>query len=96
MVKLTPRIIPTSICNNKVLDISTPANIEKMLPSIPAKLQKEVNWISKYFRNTKPVNTMPNKSYTQASKQSYAQASKQANNTSEVIKIKKTFPALNT
>ena len=39
---------------------------------------------------------MLNKLYTQASKQSYAQASKQANNILEVIKIKDTFPTLNT
>ena len=38
---------------------------------------------------------MLNKSYAQALKQSYAQASKQVNNTLEVIKIKKTFSALN-
>jgi len=86
MAKLTPRIIPTSTHNNKVLDIFIPASIEKMLPPILAKSQKE---------NTKPVNTMPNKSYVQALKQSYAQASKQVNNTSEVIKIKKTFSVLN-
>jgi len=94
--KLTPRIIPTPTHNNKALDTSTPASIEKMLPSILAKSQKEVNRISKYFRNTKPVNTTPNKSYTLALKQSYTQASKQANNTLEVIKIKETFPTLNT
>jgi len=35
--KLTPRIIPTPICNNKVLDISTLASIKKMPPSILAK-----------------------------------------------------------
>ncbi|KAL9715383.1 hypothetical protein Ac2012v2_8349 [Leucoagaricus gongylophorus] len=95
VAKLTPRIIPTPTCNNKVSDISTPASIEKLLPPVPAKSQKEVNWISKYFRNTKPVNTTPNKSYAQASKQSYTQVSKQVNNTSEVIKIKETFPTLN-
>ena len=33
--------------------------------------------------------------YAQASKQSYVQASKQTNNTTEVIKIKNTFPTLN-
>ena len=86
MAKLTPRIIPTPTHNNKALDIFIPASIEKMLPPILAKSQKE---------NTKPVNIMPNKSYVQALKQSYAQASKQVNNTSEVIKIKKTFPVLN-
>jgi len=32
----------------------------------------------------------------QASKQSYIQVSKQTNNTTKVIKIKDTFPALNT
>ena len=69
--KLTPRIIPTPIHNNKVSDISTLASIEKMLSLIPAKSQKEVNQIFKYFRNTKPVNTMSNKFYAQVSKQSY-------------------------
>ena len=69
--KLTLRIIPTPIHNNKVSDISTLASIEKILFLIPAKSQKEVNQIFKYFRNTKPVNTMPNKFYAQVSKQSY-------------------------
>ena len=73
------------------------ASIEKILPPIPAKLQKEVNQISKYFKNIKPINRSnpPNKLYVQASKQSYVQASKQMNNTTKVIKIKDTFPALN-
>ena len=35
--KLTPRIIPTPTHNNKALDISIPASIKKMPPSIPAK-----------------------------------------------------------
>jgi len=73
------------------------ASIEKILPLIPAKSQKEVNQISKYFKNIKSVNgsNPPNKSYVQASKQSYVQASKQINNTTKVIKIKDTFSALN-
>ena len=97
MDKLTPRIIPLSNCNNKTVDKPILANIEKIPPPIPAKSQKEVNQISKYFKNIKPVNESnpPNKSYAQASKQSYAQASKQMNNTTKVIKIKDTFPALN-
>ena len=76
---------------------SIPANIEKIPPSTLAKSQKEVNQISKYFKNIKPINRSnpSNKSYIQASKQSYAQVSKQTNNTTEVIKIKDTFPALN-
>jgi len=95
--KLTLRIIPLSNCNNKIVDKPILANIEKIPLPIPAKSQKEVNQISKYFKNIKPVNESnpPNKSYAQASKQSYAQASKQMNNTTKVIKIKDTFPALN-
>ena len=67
-----------------------------MLPLIPAKSQKEVNWISKYFKNNKPDDG-PNTSklYVQASKESSAQISKLANNTSEIIKIKNIFSALN-
>ena len=95
MAKLTPRIIPASNCNNKALNKATLVSIKKLPPPILAKLQKEINQTSKYFRHTKPVNTTSNKSYAQASKQSYAQASKKANNTLEVIKIKDTFPALN-
>jgi len=83
--------------NNKTADKPIPASIEKNLPLIPAKLQKEVNQISKYFKNIKPINgsNPPNKLYVQASKQSYVQASKQTNNTTKVIKIKNTFPTLN-
>ena len=35
--KLTPRIIPPANHNNKIADKSIPANIEKILPPIPAK-----------------------------------------------------------
>jgi len=89
--KLTPKIIPTSSYSNKASDKTTPASIKKMLPSILAKLQKEIIQIFKFFKNikpVKPVNIMSTKSYVQASKQSYT------NNTSEVIKIKDTFPTL--
>jgi len=41
--KLTPRIILLSNCNNKTVDKPIPASIEKILPLIPAKLQKKVN-----------------------------------------------------
>ena len=41
--KLTPRVIPPTNRNNKPIDKSTPATINKMLSPIPAKLQKEVN-----------------------------------------------------
>jgi len=96
--KLTPRIFLLSNRNNKTVDKLILANIEKILLLILTKSQKEVNQISKYFKNIKPVNRSnpPNKLYIQASKQSYVQASKQMNNTTEVIKIKDTFPTLNT
>jgi len=41
--KLTPKIIPLTNHNNKSVDKPTLASINKMPPSIPAKLQKEVN-----------------------------------------------------
>ena len=68
-----------------------------MLPPIPAKSQKEINLISKYFKNNKPINGPNNtsKSYMQASKKFNVKTSKLANNTMEVIKIKNTFPILN-
>ena len=92
--KLASRIIPPSNCNNKSMDKPILASIDKMPLPIPAKLQKKVNWISKYFKNIKPVDGPNNASklYAQASKQFYVQASKLANNTTKVIKIKDTFP----
>ena len=62
---------------------------------LPAKTKKEVNIISKYFypkklsvENTvKGNNVNPGKSYAQASKLSVS--------TSDMLKIKKTFPSLN-
>ena len=53
--KLASRIIPPSNCNNKSMDKPILASIDKMPLPIPAKLQKKVNWISKYFKNIKPV-----------------------------------------
>jgi len=88
--KLTPKIIPPTNHNNKSVDKPTSASINKMLPPIPAKSQKEVNQISKYFKNNKTVDDSNNtsKSYVQASKQSNAQTSRSTNNTLKVIKIK--------
>jgi len=88
LAKLTPRIIPTPSHSNKASDKTTLASIKKMPPPIPAKLQKEVIQISKFFKNTKPINIISTKSYTQALKQSYM------NNILEVIKIKDTFTIL--
>jgi len=49
---------------------STLASIERIPPLIPAKSQKEVNIISKYFKNKQPEMQTPgnNKTYAQASK----------------------------
>jgi len=65
---------------------STPASIERIPPLIPAKSQKEVNIISKYFKNKQPEVQTPRKT------KSYAQVSKQTTSTSDVIKIKEIFP----
>jgi len=50
--------------------VATTASIEKIPPPIPAKSQKEVNLISKFFKSNKlaNVNTQPPKSYSQPSK----------------------------
>jgi len=87
--KFTPKIQPTTN-KNKIIDKPTPVNIERIPPSIPTKSQKEVNQISKYFKNIKPANN------TKQPQKSYAQASKQNISTSEVIKIKEAFPTIGT
>jgi len=63
-------------------------HIERISPYIPAKSQREVNAISKYFKNNKhDVNSkQPPKSYAQASKQNIS--------ISEIIKIKEVYPPL--
>jgi len=79
--------------NNNNKDITKPASIsiEKIPPlfPLPAKSKSEVNTISKYFKeiNTKSNPAKPTKSY--------AQASKQPTSTSDMLKIKEFFPALN-
>jgi len=79
--------------NNNKKDIAKPApiSIEKalFLLLLLAKSKSEVNMISKYFKeiNTKSNLAKPTKLYTQASKQPIS--------TSNVLKIKESFPALN-
>jgi len=65
------------------------------LPPLPAKSKKEINVLSKYFQPKKT--SVKNKSQTSNDKpgKSYTQASKPSVNTSEVLKIKETFPSLN-
>ena len=95
--KFTPRI-PTSNRNNKKeLHKSVLVTINKTppLPPLPAKTKKEINTILKYFHSKKNTVESNNQSFKPSSGKSYAQASKPSANTSEVLKIKETFPSLN-
>ena len=95
--KFTLRTFPQNNGNKKDIVKSVPVLINKVPPPSPllAKTKKEVNIISKYFypkklsvENTvKGNNVNPGKSYAQASKLSVS--------TSDMLKIKKTFPSLN-
>jgi len=55
VAKFTLKIQPTTN-KNKIINKLTPANIERISPPIPAKSQKDVNQISKYFKNIKLAN----------------------------------------
>ena len=87
LVKFTPKVPASSNRNNKSINKPILVSIKKIPPLISTKLQ-EVNQIFKYFKNIKLVNI------SKQSPKSYIQVSKQGINTSEVIKIKKNFPAL--
>jgi len=57
-LKFTPRITPNNVKkNSKELPNLTPVSLNKVLPppSLPARSAKEVNAISKYFQNKKPM-----------------------------------------
>ena len=94
--KFTPRIAPSNNDNKK--DIAKPAlvSINKVLPPppLPAKTRKEVNIISKYFHSRKPTVENKDQGKNNSYGKLYTQASKPSVNTSEVLKIKKTFPSL--
>ena len=95
-LKFTSRIVPSlAQKSNKNIPKPTPVSIERIPPPppLPAKMAKEVNIISKYFQNKKPLNDT-NKVALKNDK-SYAQVSKAPANTSKVLKISKAFPALN-
>jgi len=94
--KFTLRIASSSAQKlNKNIPKLTPVSIERVSPlsPLPAKTAKEVNIISKYFQNKKPLNNT-NKVALKNDK-SYAQVSKAPANKSEVLKISKAFFALN-
>jgi len=84
----TPRIYLVPQRRTKENNKPTPASIKKILPPIPAKSLKEVNVISKFFKNNKTDNSTSSKA------KSYTQASKQNTIISDVIKIKETFPSI--
>ena len=65
------------------------------LPPLPAKSKKEINVISKYFQSKNPSGNNAEKPSSKSAPKSYAQASKNSVNTSDVLKIKETFPSLN-
>ena len=95
--KFTPRSPLSNGNTKKDIPKSTPVTINKAPPlsPLPAKTKKEINVISKYFHPKKlsvENNRQPSK---EQSGKSYAQASKSSASTSDVLKIKETFPALN-
>jgi len=96
--KFTPCTPPPNDNSKKDTPKSTPISINKAPPLslLPAKSKKEINTISKYFHSKKSsVNNNVGSSNTQTGK-SYAQASKTSAITSDILKIKEMFPALNT
>ena len=92
--KFIPHSPPPQGISKKDIPKSTPITINKA-PPLPAKSKKEINAISKYFLPKKPLDNNNNRSSNVQTGKSYAQASKTSTNTSEVLKIKETFPTLN-
>ena len=86
MLKFTFKMPLPPQRNNKKKNGLSLANINRLSSLILAKSLKEVNEISKFFKNNKTVNLPTNKS------KSYAQAFKQNMSMADVIKIKETFP----
>jgi len=95
--KFTLRIPPPKGNSKKDIPKSTPVTINKALPLPPllAKTKKEINAISKYFHPKKPLVNINDKSTNNQMGKSYAQASKPSTSTSDILKIKEAFPALN-
>jgi len=91
------RIPPPKGNSKKDIPKSTLVTINKVppLPPLPAKTKKEINAISKYFHPKKPSVNINDKSTNNQMGKSYVQASKPSTSTSEVLKIKEVFPALN-
>ena len=96
--KFTPRPIPPNNGNKKEIAKPVPVTINKVPLPLPllAKTKKEVNAISKYFHPKKSTVDNSTQGNNVNSGKSYAQASKTSVSTSAVLKIKETFPSLNT
>jgi len=86
--KFTPNVQPVPKRLAKEASKSILVSIKKISPPIPAKSQKEIKAISKYFKNRQVENK------TLKTNKSYAQVSKQGTRTSDVIKIKDMFPSI--
>ena len=95
--RFTPRILTSNSNNKKDAPKSSLVTINKAppCPPLPAKSKKEINTISKYFHTKKNTVKNINQPSKPNSGKSYAQASKSSASTSEVLKIKETFPSLN-
>ena len=91
----TQRTISPNNGNKKDIPKSVLVTINKvlLLLPLPAKSKKEINTISKYFKKPMVDNSAHGTNVN--SSKSYAQASKTSASTSEVLKIKETFPSLN-
>ena len=96
--KFTLCTLPSKGNSKKDIPKSTPITINKAppLPPLLAKTKKEINVISKYFHPKKPLANNNDKPSNNQVGKSYAQVSKPLTSTSDILKIKETFPALNT
>jgi len=95
--KFSTRTVLTATKNNKEQPKHVPATIDKVspLPSLLVKSKKEVNVISKYFQNKKPLAENINQVGNNNPVRLYTQATKTSANMSNVLKIKEAFPTLN-
>jgi len=95
--KFTLRTLLPNGNTKKDIPKSNPVTINKALPPppLPAKSKKEINTISKYFHPRKMSSSNTVKPSSDQTGKLYAQASKTSTNTSDVLKIKEAFLALN-
>jgi len=90
LLKFTSKLNPVNTSNKGEKKADKPASFKKLSSPILAKLPKEVNEILKFFKKNNPT------SEKKDTKKLYTQALSSSINTSEVFKIKETFPNLQT